>query len=131
MKIIYFVLIIPAIIMTSFSQPVQKASVSGKTSGIIVEKVGAVIPAEYNIYSACPNVFGPNTKIKIDVPSTSDIIVNIYDFSGKFISNLVNQSLDAGVYSMEWQPGKKSHGLFSFELISGNFKIERKIALSK
>lgn len=131
MKFISLNLLLLVFAVSVYSQPVQKASVSGKFSKVLVEKVDAVIPNDYNIYSACPNVFGPNTKIKIDVPARSDITINIYDRRGRFISNIVNDSFDAGVYSMEWLPAGKSYGLFSFVLISGSIKIERKIVLSE
>ena len=131
MKIFTIILLVFGISVSVFSQSVSRAALSGNTTKIIIEKINTSVPGDYNIYPACPNVFGPNTKIKFDVPVRSDIKVNIYDFRGRFITNLISESFEAGVYSMNWLPADKDFGLYNFELVSGDVKIERKIVLAK
>gem|GEM_PF-6644759 len=47
------------------------------------------IPIEYKLYQNYPNPFNPKTNIKFDLYKNSNIVLSIYDISGKLIEKLV------------------------------------------
>jgi len=70
------------------------------------------IPKTYNLQQNYPNPFNPETKIKFEVSKTSNIRILVYDILGREVINLVNQKMDAGVYSVNWNANNNSSGIY-------------------
>ena len=49
-----------------------------------------IIDYEFALYNAYPNPFNPTTTIEYEVPFSMDVILNVYDISGKLVKTLVN-----------------------------------------
>lgn len=60
-----------------------------------------LLPAEYRIM-AFPNPFNPTTTIRYEVPTQTDVVLTIYDISGRFITTLEDSKQSAGAYSVQW-----------------------------
>ena len=106
------------------------------SSGMV--NVGAIseLPEKFALYQNYPNPFNPSTVISYDLPSDSDVILNIYDMRGRMIKNLVQQKQDAGRYMVEWQGDDNSGlnvgaGLYIYRMISGNKVFNHKMILMK
>ena len=59
-------------------------------------------PSEFHVSSNYPNPFNPSTMIDIETVEASDLIVSIFDATGRLINNLVNEYVEAGRYSLKW-----------------------------
>ena len=59
-------------------------------------------PSEFHVSSNYPNPFNPSTMIDIETVEASDLIVSIFDATGRLINNLVNEYVEAGRYSVKW-----------------------------
>jgi len=59
-------------------------------------------PAEFRVSSNYPNPFNPSTRIDIETVEANDLIVSIFDATGRLVNDLVNEHLDAGRYSVRW-----------------------------
>lgn len=71
-------------------------------------EIGA-IPSEFELSQNFPNPFNPTTVIRYGLPSASRITIKIYDLLGQEIKTLVDETLDKGYHSVEWN-GKNSIG---------------------
>jgi hypothetical protein len=68
--------------------------------------------------TAYPNPFVDNNTIRYRVESTSAVTIAVYDLNGQLIKVLVNQTQEAGVYSVQWTPGKIAKGTYFVRAIT-------------
>ena len=92
---------------------------------------------EFALYSAYPNPFNPTTTIEFEVPYSMDIILNVYDVSGRLVKTLVDDIKYSGLHSTVWdgtdQYGNNvANGLYIYKLMSNqNISISNKMILIK
>jgi len=96
----------------------------------IVNQNGEV-PANYQLYQNYPNPFNPSTQIKFDLPVSGFTKITIYDLIGNELVNLVNQNLQAGKYSVNWDAANFPSGVYLYKISSGNYAATRKMMLIK
>jgi flagellar hook assembly protein FlgD len=82
--------------------------------------------------SIAPNPFSSKTKIRYSISESSKIEINIRDFSGKLIKELVNRKETAGEKSVSWDGtntlGQKvATGVYFYTLESYKNRISGKI----
>ncbi|MCF8261566.1 MAG: T9SS type A sorting domain-containing protein [Melioribacteraceae bacterium] len=58
-------------------------------------------------------------------------ILRIYNALGEQVSELLNQELESGSYSVEFKASNLSSGIYFYKLSSGNFDQIRKMILMK
>ena len=96
-----------------------------------------IIDYEFALYHAYPNPFNPTTTIEYEVPFSMDVILNVYDISGKLVKTLVNDMKNTGKHSIVWdgtnQYGNSvANGMYIYKLISNeNLSISNKMILLK
>lgn len=67
-----------------------------------------LLPLSYGLQSVYPNPFNPTTTIRFSVNQTANIKVAIIDLRGREIKMLLQASLTAGEYDLDWDG--KNHG---------------------
>ncbi|MCF7824089.1 MAG: T9SS type A sorting domain-containing protein [Candidatus Marinimicrobia bacterium] len=60
------------------------------------------MPDVFTLENAYPNPFNPITTIRYGLPEASDVLLTIYDVSGREVITLVQQSQPSGWYSISW-----------------------------
>ncbi|MCP3869984.1 MAG: S8 family serine peptidase [Gammaproteobacteria bacterium] len=63
---------------------------------------GDALPNVVRLNGAVPNPFNPMTEIKFSLPHASHVELKVYDVSGRLISNLLSENMDAGSHSITW-----------------------------
>lgn len=101
-----------------------------------VTNISTEIPDRFELKQNYPNPFNPATTIVFDVPSNvngqrSNVNLNIYDISGKLISELVSTELNPGEYSITFNAKGFSSGIYFYTLSAGNFKETKRMMLVK
>lgn len=101
-----------------------------------VSSIGTSVPDEFKLFQNYPNPFNPVTKIRFDIPSnvkrqTSNVKMIVYDVMGKEISKLINQQLNAGSYSVEFNAANYPSGIYYYKLDAGDFSEVKKMILLK
>ncbi|OQY30057.1 MAG: hypothetical protein B6244_02010 [Candidatus Cloacimonetes bacterium 4572_55] len=81
-----------------------------------------------------PNPFNPITTIIFEIPKTSEVYMEIYDVSGKFVRNLVDKPMEIGYHSVVWdgvdEQGKDvSSGIYFYKIEAGKFENTKKMVL--
>jgi hypothetical protein len=102
-------------------------------SNISVLKVGsdAITPTAYSLEQNYPNPFNPSTTIKFAIPEVSNVKLTIYNSLGQKVAELVNSTLDAGSYTINWNASNVASGLYFYELNTSNFSSVKKMMLLK
>ena len=90
------------------------------------------IAANFELMQNYPNPFNPSTRIEFVLPeAVSDVLLAVYDMSGRQITTLVNGALAAGTHSVLFTADQLSSGLYMYKLQARNFSFTRKMMLVK
>lgn len=99
---------------------------------VSVEPVsGAEIPAEFSLMQNFPNPFNPKTNVKIRMPKSEHAKLVIFDITGKEIAILVDEILNAGVYSVDFDATHLASGTYFYRMTAGEFTDVKKMILVK
>ena len=96
-----------------------------------ITKQQTSLPTSFNLEQNYPNPFNPSTTIKFSLPETSNVTLNIYNTLGQKVTELVNNNLEAGWYSCEWNAGNAASGIYIYELRTDKFVSLKKMILLK
>jgi hypothetical protein len=110
----------------------EEISISdGSVSKFKVRSGGLLTPNEYLLEQNYPNPFNPATTIKFSLPEQALVKVSIYNTLGQKVTELINNKLEAGYHSYEWDAGSLASGMYIYELRSDNFISIKKMILLK
>jgi hypothetical protein len=98
--------------------------------GIDLHQISKV-PMNFKLYQNYPNPFNPVTKIKFEIPKTSNVKIEIFDELGRLVETLVDHNIMPGTYETSWNAGGYSSGLYFFRLTAGDFSQTNKMLLIK
>ncbi len=96
-----------------------------------INPISTEIPVKFNLYQNYPNPFNPVTKIKFDLPKSESVKLIIYDALGREISTIINEKLNAGIYSVDWDATNYPSGVYFYQLTSGSYIETKKMVLVK
>ena len=94
------------------------------------------LPSDFKMSQNYPNPFNPTTTIEFNLPTKSNVTINIYNLLGQQIQQLVNQEYSAGNYRITWD-GKTSDGIqtatgiYFYRLETNNYVETKKMLLLK
>jgi|GEM_PF-3419685 len=69
-------------------------------------------PLRFALEEAHPNPFNPQTRLQYQLPETSELQLRIYDLRGRLQEELDPGQQEAGVYSLHWNAGDRSSGIY-------------------
>lgn len=96
-----------------------------------VNSIGTVIPTEFKLYNNYPNPFNPSTTIRFDIPKNTDVKIRVFDLTGRMISELIDISLQPGVYETNFNASNLASGIYYFRIEAGEFNDTKKMMLIK
>ncbi|MBI5727071.1 MAG: T9SS type A sorting domain-containing protein [Ignavibacteriales bacterium] len=88
-------------------------------------------PDNFSLNQNYPNPFNPGTTISYAVPMDTKVELNVYSLTGQLVKTLVNQVQTAGYYSVPFNAGDLSSGLYIYQLRAGGILQTRKMTLVK
>lgn len=91
------------------------------------------ITSDYELRQNYPNPFNGKTQISFYIPKSQNVKLSIFNSSGAKVTELINQELEAGNYSIEFDAEKfgLSSGVYFYSLISDKQKITRAMVYLK
>jgi hypothetical protein len=78
-----------------------------------------------------PNPFNPITTINYSIPSGSFVQLVVYNSIGQEIANLVNETIESGNHSVEFDASNLPSGIYFYKLQAGSFVETKKMILLK
>ncbi len=104
-----------------------------KMRGTVISINGdpGIVPEGYSLRQNFPNPFNPATVIKFAIPASSFVNIKIFDISGREVVTLVNETKNAGNYSIEWNATGNPSGIYFCVMSVNGYSIEKKMVLIK
>jgi len=85
----------------------------------------------FKLYQNYPNPFNPTTTIQFAVGGTQHVSLKVYDVLGNEVALLVDEEKSPGNYSVEFNAGKLSSGVYIYRLAAGSKTISNKMIVLK
>lgn len=86
---------------------------------------------DFSLEQNYPNPFNPVTKISYSISHPGLVLLDVYDVLGNEVSQIVNEFKSPGNYSVEFDAGNLSSGLYIYRITSGSHTAARKMLLLK
>jgi hypothetical protein len=78
-----------------------------------------------------PNPAAGRTSIGYAIPSRQQVVLRLYDVSGREVRTLVNQVQAPGAYRVDFRAGALESGVYFYQLKVGSAVQQRKMLLLK
>jgi hypothetical protein len=75
-------------------------------------------PQHFALTQNYPNPFNPSTMLGFELPERSRVTLTVYTMLGQEVATLIDQTLDAGVYSQSFSARSLSSGVYLYRLRS-------------
>jgi len=89
------------------------------------------VPAAFVLSQNYPNPFNPSTRINYFVPQESFVSIKVYDFLGREVITLVNETRVIGSYEQVFDASNLPSGTYFYTMIAGNYSATKKMILLK
>lgn len=102
----------------------------------VVQTQDLPLPEVYHLAQNYPNPFNPTTTIDFSIPTRSNVSLEIFNILGQSIKVLVNSSLGAGEYSVNWDGTNEANstipsGIYFYRLKTDSFVETKRMILLK
>ncbi len=96
-----------------------------------ISKISGKVPDKYFLKQNFPNPFNPQTNIDFDLPKKSRVKINVYDETGRIVTNLIDNDYTSGSYRVTWDASGYSSGVYFYTIIADEFVQTKKMVLIK
>ena len=108
----------------------------GQSKVIVLKSPSAIagnneVVDNFNLKQNYPNPFNPVTKINYTINKNGNVKLSVYDAKGNFVKNLVNQKMNAGEYSVDFNGNGLSSGVYYYKIEVNGLSETRKMMLVK
>ena len=93
--------------------------------------VSSVAPAPAKLRISGPNPFNPETNICFEIPESGDVSLRVYNIAGQIAADLVSGYTPAGEYTVKFNAGDLSSGVYFARLESAGQVNTVKLLLTK
>jgi hypothetical protein len=83
--------------------------------------------SKFVLHQNVPNPFNGNTMIRIDVPREEHITLQVFDYTGKLVAELVNGKLSQGIHTIQYNPQNLESGIYFYRMQAGGFHATKKM----
>jgi hypothetical protein len=122
---------------TDLNNPIALGSIAkygDPSTGVKDKNEG--IPTKFGLSQNYPNPFNPTTTIKYSIPTMvndnlSFVQIKVFDTIGRETAVLVNETKTPGNYSVTFDAGNLTSGIYFYKLTAGSTSIVKKMILLK
>ncbi len=86
---------------------------------------------DFNLYQNFPNPFNNKTKIPFSIPEKSFVNLKVFNVAGEEIKTLINQELDKGNYTIEFDAKDLPSGIYLYRITCGKLRSIKKMIVVK
>jgi len=110
---------------SEFETPEEDLLTSRESDGI------SDLPSSFKLGRNYPNPFNPTTTFNYDIAKASVVKLEVFDVLGRKVAELVNGRKSPGSYSVRFDAGNLSSGLYIYRLQAGGSVFTQKMTLIK
>ena len=96
-----------------------------------VDKLNSGKPVSFKLFQNYPNPFNPTTMIEFQLPSSSFVVIKVFNLAGKEISTLVEKQYTAGIYHVEWNASGLTSGVYYYRIHADKYSETKKMILMR
>ena len=96
-----------------------------------VERIGNLLPSDFQLEQNYPNPFNPTTKIRYSIPEYSFVTLKVFTLLGEEIETLFNREQTAGVYETAFDASDLTSGVYFYTLKTNNSSFTKKMIIIK
>ncbi|MFH1009827.1 MAG: T9SS type A sorting domain-containing protein, partial [bacterium] len=96
-----------------------------------VPEDGDIIPKQFGLEQNYPNPFNPSTAIRIAVPKSSRVNIQVYDILGQEVATIANREFEPGYHNLLWNCQACAAGIYFVQMRAGEFVQTRKMLIVK
>ncbi|MBN1406468.1 MAG: VCBS repeat-containing protein [Calditrichaceae bacterium] len=89
------------------------------------------LPKKFALYQNYPNPFNPSTKIKFDVPASTDVKIVLYNILGEKVQTLVNKKYTPGRHEYVMDGSGLAAGLYFYRIKTDTYTNTKRMILLK
>jgi hypothetical protein len=115
----------------SYNYRLKQVDFNGNFEYSPVVNVDVSAPNEFSLSQNYPNPFNPNTKIDFSLAVDSKVTLNVFDVLGQQVALLVNENLEAGMHSVDFNAFAMNSGIYFYKLNSENAEGKNFISTKK
>ncbi|MBO6795504.1 MAG: zinc-dependent metalloprotease [Balneolaceae bacterium] len=78
----------------------------------IIGQEPEAVPDFFGLVQNYPNPFNPSTNIRFELPEASTVSINVFNLMGQQIATLVDQKMEAGSYTRNFEASNLSSGIY-------------------
>lgn len=78
-------------------------------------------PTETKLTATFPNPFSSSTTIQFDLDRQRDVVLSVFDVTGRRVGDLVHGAMAAGEYSTRWSPTDLAAGRYALRFQADDF----------
>jgi hypothetical protein len=86
-------------------------------------------PTQFSLFQNYPNPFNPATTIQFSVPREGFYTLKVFDVLGREVARLLEKNMTPGSYTVRFDAGNLSSGVYFYTLKSLDVTISKKMAL--
>jgi len=106
-----------------------------KTNDPIQNAGSASVPTTFGLMANRPNPFMTHTAIQWQIPVSSNVVISIYDATGRIVKTIVNGSYTPGYYNVTWDRSDENHnkvasGIYFFEMRTDKYSARHKMVIT-
>jgi hypothetical protein len=87
------------------------------------------IPLNFSLSQNYPNPFNPSTTIQYDVPTSSHVLLKVYNLLGQTVTTLVDEVKQPGRYAATWECRNLPTGVYFYRMQAVEFVQTKKLIL--
>lgn len=108
----------------SFANVTHDRNITITEAGIInaLSMNSGTVPEKFTLHQNFPNPFNPITNIRFDIPQQGYVKMTVYDILGREVTNLIDQELQAGNYTVDWNASAYTSGVYFYRLDLNSLK---------
>ena len=96
-----------------------------------ISQNGELYPDKYSLSQNYPNPFNPVTNIKFDIQKSGLVKITVFDMLGRVVATLLNESLQPGSNSVDWDASNYPSGVYFYKLEAEQFNESKRMVLVK
>lgn len=114
----------------------EEETIQSVDSSIITPIVSGIadsesIPSTYKLYQNYPNPFNPSTTIRYDLPESGEVLLTVFDITGRKVATVESGAKAAGSYQINFNASQLPSGMYFYQLQTREFTSTQKMLLIK
>jgi len=103
----------------------------GTTTGVNENSPVVSPPAAFALAQNYPNPFNPTTTIRFALARSQDVVLKIFDATGREVATLINGELSGGEHAVVFEASKLASGTYYYHLKTVTSNVSRAMQLLK